>query len=123
MVELKKISPSVIELTGVNFADGEKVQQIMDICHKYKHLYKEGYPYGRKTRKAMGKRLKKWVDCPEICFTYLVTDDNAGHHLAIHVLVSDTESLLKRYSPSEIEYYRQMYTQDVANEIVTSPNL
>ena len=120
MIEILEITPSIIKLAGVSFTDGERVQMIMSICHKYKHMYKDGYPLGRKGRKALGKRLKKWADCPEICFTYLITDDNQGHYLAIHVLVSDTEELLKRYTEAEIEYYMQMYVQDVANEIVAT---
>lgn len=120
MVEIVSITPSRIKLKGITISDGEKVKKIMDICHEYKHMYKDGYPYGRKTRKLMGKRLKKWTDCPQICFTYLVTDDNEGHYLAIHVLVSDTEELLKRYTEQEIEYYMQMYVQDVANKIIAT---
>ena len=122
MVEIISITPSSIELSGVRISDGEKVQQIMDICHKYKHLYKDGYPYGRKTRKELKKRLKKWADCPEICFTYLITDDTEGHYLAIHVLVSYTEALVKKFTETEIEYYKQMYTQSVAEEIIQTLN-
>lgn len=118
MVEVLEMTPAHIKLGGVHFVDGEKVQKIMDICHKYKHMYKEGYPCGRKTRKESKKRLKKWDKCPEICFTYLVSDDNAGHHLMIYVLVSDIESLLKKYTEQEIDYWRQMYIQDVADEII-----
>ena len=118
MVEVKEITPGKIKLGGIHFADGEKVQKVMDICHKYKHMYKDGYPCGRKTRKESKKRYKKWAECPEICFTYLVSDDNEGHYLTIHALVSDTDSLLKKYTEEEIEYFRQMYTQDVADEIV-----
>ena len=119
MIEIARITPSSIELKGVKFSDGETAQKIMDICHKFKHLYMEGYPCGRKTRKNAKKRYKKWVDCPEICFTYLVTNDNASHNLAIHVLVSDIQSLLKRYTEKEIEYYIQMFTQDIADEVIT----
>lgn len=118
MVEIIEITPSIIKLKGVNFGDGVRVEKIMEICHKYKHLYKDGYPYGRKTRKAMKQRLKKWADCPGICFTYLVTNDNEGHFLEIHVLVSDKESLLQKYTEQEIEYFMQMYTQGIADEIV-----
>lgn len=120
MVEITKITPSSIELKNISIADGEKVQKIMDICHKYKHLYKEGFPCGRKTRKETKKRMKKWMNCPEICFTYLITNDTKDHNLAIHVLVSNTEDVRKRYSESEIEYFMQMYTQDVADEIVAT---
>ena len=119
MIELVEITPSTIELKGVNFKDGEKVQQIMDICHKYKHLYKEGYPCGRKTRKKQKRQTERWVDCPEICFTYLVTNDNAKHHLVIHVLVSHKKSLFKKYSEDKIGYFMRMYTQNVADEIIT----
>lgn len=119
MIEIVEITPSSIELKGVRFKEGEKVQKIMDICHKYKHLYKEGYPCGRKTRKKQEEQATKWKNCPEICFTYLVTDDNAKHHLMIRVLVTRTKALLKRYSENEIEYFMQMYTQNVADEIIS----
>lgn len=122
MVEIASISPSIIELRGVKFEEGEKVQKIMDICHKFKHLYLEGYPCGRKTRKEKGLKLKRWGKCPGICFTYLVTNDNKSHNLAIHVLVSDVQSLLKKYSQDKIDYFTQMYTQDVADEIVNILN-
>lgn len=119
MIEIVEITPSTIELKGINFKDGEEVQQIMDICHKYKHLYKEGYPCGRKTRKKQEQQTERWVDCPEICFTYLITNDNAKHHLVIRVLVSCTKSLLKKYNETEIEYFMQMFTQNIADEIIT----
>lgn len=122
MVEIASISPSIIELRGVRFEEGEKVQKIMDICHKFKHLYLEGYPCGRKTRKEKDLKLKRWGKCPRICFTYLVTNDNKSHNLAIHVLVSDVQSLLKKYSQDQIDYFTQMYTQDVADEIVNILN-
>lgn len=121
MAEIVRITPSTIELREINFKDdGEKVQKIMDIAHRFKHLYLEGYPCGRKTRKESKKRYKKWSDCPEICFTYLVTNDNTAtpNNLIIRVLVSDVEHLIEKYTQEEIDFYTQMYTQDVADEIV-----
>ena len=118
MVEIIEITPSMIRLKGVNFTDGERVEKIMEICHKYKHLYKDGYPCGRKTRKEKKYRFRKWAQYPGICFTYLVTNDNEGHFLEIHILVSDKETLLKKYTEQDIEYYMQMYTQGVADEII-----
>ena len=123
MVEITKIDSSTIELRGISIADGEKVKTIMDICHEYKHLYMEGYPCGRKTRLKNKKRIKKWAECPKICFTYLVTNDTKNHNLAIKILVSDTQNLKKIYSDREIEYYMQMYTQDVADRIIANKTI
>lgn len=118
MVEIVKITSDGIELKGVKFEQGERVQKIMDICHKFKHLYLEGYPCGRKTRKEKNLKLKRWGKCPRICFTYLVTNDTESHNLAIHILISDVQSLLTRYTEDEIYYFTSMYTQDVADEII-----
>ena len=120
MVDIIKIDTSTLILKGVSIADGAKVQQIMDICHSAKHMYKDGYQQGRKTRKANKKRTKKWANSPGICFTYLITDDTEGHNLAIRVLVSDITNLRKKYTDREIEYYTQMYIQDIANQILST---
>lgn len=110
---------SEIELEGVHFKDGELVEQIMEICHKYKHLYKDGYPCGRKARKKSGIVMEKWAKCPEICFAYLITNDTKGHNLLVKILLSNWESLQKRFTSAEIDYYAQMFAQDVADEILT----
>ena len=117
-ITISGITPETIELSGVGFRDGEKVQQIMDICHKYKHLYIEGYPCGRKTRKEKKLKLKKWVDCPEICFTYLITNDNETGNLAIKLFISHQEQLAEKYSEKEILYFLQMFSQSIAEEII-----
>ena len=123
MVEITTVTSSIIELSGIGFSDGEKVQKIMDICHKYKHLYKDGYYFGRKTRKKRGTKTAKWADCPEVSFTYLVTDDtndSQDPRLRIHVLISDTNGIHDRYTDNEIEYFRNMYVQEVADEILST---
>ena len=122
MVEIIKNTSSGIELSGVKISDGEKMEIISNVCHKWKHMFKEGYPYGRKTRKERQERLKKWSGCPKICFTYLFTDDTAGHHLAIQIFVSYTEAVIKKYSEDQIEYYKCLYTQNVADEILKELN-
>ena len=117
-MEVTGVTSSTIELKGISFSDGAKLEKIMDVCHKYKHLFKDGYPCGRRTRKKISQPLKKWGDCPEICFTYYLTNDNKDHHLAIQILVSDEESLLKKYTKREIEYFTQLYTQFVSDSIM-----
>lgn len=116
-IAIKEIAPFTLVLQGANFNDQKKVQRVMDACHKHKHLFMEGYPCGRKTRKKMGGRMKKWPDYPGICFTYLVT---AGKNdtLTVRVLVSSVEDLLTKYTRGEIGYYVQMYLQGVAEEII-----
>ena len=120
MVEITKTTPSTIKVKNIGIADGNKVQMIMNICHKYKHLYKEGFPCGRKTRKTCRQRIEKWANCPEICFTYLITIDAENHNLTIGILVSDLENLRKRYTEREIEYHTQMYVSDIADEILAT---
>ena len=115
MVEITSIAQTDIELKGVSFDDKDMVEDVMAICHRLKHLYMEGRPYGKKTRRKNKIRMKKWAQCPEICFVYLVS---ASDRLKIHILVSDVESLLERYTQSEIDYFTQMYVQDVADEII-----
>ena len=113
-----EITDSGIKLDGVSFKDdGDKIQAIMEICHRYKHLYLDGYPCGHKTRKAQGLRLKKWGECPQICFTYYATNDTDGHNLAIQVVVSDMENLQKRYTIKQIEEFRQKFLLDVSRKI------
>ncbi len=119
MIEILRVTDSTIELSGISFRDGEMVDKIMEICHKFKHLYLEGYPCGRKTRKKSTEKYKKWTESPGICFTYTVTNDNENHNLIIHVFVSDMETLLKKYTEREINYYTQMYTQEIADGIAT----
>lgn len=120
MVEVIKITPTSIKLEGISFRDGEKVEKIMEICHKYKHMYKDGYPCGRKARKESGIVYKKWGKCPKICFAYLITNDNRSHNLEIDIVVHDVESLLKRYTLKEVEHFTQLYAQDVADEIMAT---
>lgn len=117
MIEIAAITPSSITLKGIEPYDYAGVEKIMDICHKYKHMYNDGYPCGRKARKKLGKRLKKWAYCPEICFVYLLKQSDES--LIIRILVSDYEGLLKKYSIEEIEHYRQMFTQNIADEIMS----
>ena len=115
MIKIANIEPTIIELEGVKRTD-EKFQKIMDIFHTTKHKYLHGYPSGRKTRKKNGERLEKWIDCPGICFSYTLTDDTA-HDLAIRILVSDPKKHQERYTQKEIEYFAQMFTQDIADSI------
>ena len=119
MIEIASITSTVLELKGISFNEGDKVQKILDICHKWKHMYMEGYPCGRTTRKQSKTRFKRWGSHPGICFTYLLTDDNEKHNLAIHVIISDMQKLRKKYSEREIMYYAQMYLQNVADEIIS----
>lgn len=114
-MEIRKISNTTIELSGVDINSKAEIEQILKACHKIKHLYLEGYPCGRKTRKKNNLKLKKWAKCPEICFVYLVTP--LGDGLIIRVLVSDLVSLKKRYTDDEINYFASMYIQNVADEI------
>ena len=72
MVEITSITQTDIELKGVSFDDKDMVEDIMAICHRLKHLYMEGHPCGKKTRRKNKIRMKKWAQCPEICFVYLV---------------------------------------------------
>ena len=118
MIDIIKVNERSIELRGVHFKDGEVIEQIMDICHKYKHLYKDGYPCGRKTRKKDGKRVKRWTDYPGICYTYLITNDTKEHNLLIKILVSSLDALKKKYTNTEIEHFTSMYIQDVTDEIL-----
>lgn len=102
-----------------------KINAILDICHRKKHLFKDGYEHGRKTRKALGKVTERWADCPEICFAYLLTDDfdedkrYKGHNdlLKISILISDETSLLKRYTREQIDDIAYKYATSVADEI------
>ena len=119
MIEIVKITPSTIELKGVRFSDGQTVEKIMNICHKFKHLYLEGFPCGCKTRKNSKKKMKKWADCPGVCFTYWVTNDSENHNFTINILVSDIKNLLEKYTEREIEHFKQNYTQDVADAIAS----
>ncbi len=117
MVEIVKIGASSIELKGVAFKESDKVQQILDICHRFKHLYMEGFPCGRKTRRENNLKLKKWAACPKITFTYIVTPPYS-ENMTINILVSDLQDLRKRYTQTQIEYFTAMFVQGIADEII-----
>lgn len=117
MIKVVEVTEEKIELEGISFLDGEKVEQIMNICHKYKHMFLDGYPCGRKTRKISSEKYRKWEESPGICFTYTITDDNSCHHLMIKVFVSEEDKLLKKYSAKEILHYKELYTLRVSKEI------
>lgn len=119
--EIVKVSKEEIIIRGLS----SKMSKIAEICHEQKHLYKEGYRCGRKTRKKIGEKTEKWEDCPEICFTYLLTDDfdenkkYKGHNgfLKIKILTSDRQSLLEKYSKVEIDDYAKQFAESIADEI------
>ena len=112
-----EIEPFMLTMKGISFSDNETVQTIMDVCHKNKHLYMEGFPCGRKTRKKIKKKFERWAECPGMCFTYLVTS-KAENSVTIRVLVSSVEELLGRYTRREILYYVQMFLQGIADEVL-----
>ena len=121
-VSIAKVSPEEIVLWNVSMA---KMNLVAEICHEQKHLFKDGYRHGRKTRKKDGKPTKRWEGCPEICFTYLITDDFDEHKefaehagfLRIEILVSDWENLMIRYSREQIEAYAYMFAMRIADNI------
>ena len=119
LVEIKEIQKSTIKLTGISFKDSEAIQKITEVCHHYKHMYRDGYPVGRKTRKKTGKRFYRWTDCPEISFTYLIMPDTSGQSsVKISIYVSDIEETEKKYSKEEISYFMNMFVQNIADGIL-----
>ena len=98
---------------------------IAKICHEQKHLFKDGYRHGRKTRKQLGAKTDRWEGCPEICFTYLITDDFDEHKefpehsgfLKIEILVSDWNNLLVRYTHEQVDGYAYMFAMSIADKI------
>ncbi|MBR6505558.1 hypothetical protein IKT18_01815 [Candidatus Saccharibacteria bacterium] len=121
-IEIVEITPFVLRFKGVGFNEVEKIMYIESVCHKYKHVFMEGFPCGRKTRKRLGARMKRWQDYPGICLTYLVTP-RENNTATVRVLVSSVEKLLSRYTRSEVGYFVQLYLQYVAEEVVAQPVL
>ena len=121
-IEIVEITPFILKLKGVGFNEIDKIRHIETVCHKYKHLFMEGFPCGRKTRKQLGIRMKRWQDYPGICLTYLVTPKE-NNTATVRVLVSSVEKLLSRYTRSEIGYFVQMFLQYIAEEVAAQPVL
>lgn len=109
-----EVEPFTLTIKGLDLSD-ETMKLVGNVCHKHKHLYKEGYPCGRKTRMKTKKKYVRQKN-PGMCFTYLVTKHNGV--LVIHVLVSSLKELLERYTLDEILFQVQQYLQDVADELL-----
>ena len=121
-VRIAKVSPEEIVLYNVDLS---RIDLITEVCHEQKHLFKDGYRQGRKTRKKDGKPTKRWAGCPEICFTYLITDDfdedkefkEHSGFLKIKILVSDWVGLMSRYSSEQVDAFAYMFAMRVADDI------
>ena len=131
MPSIVQVNHKSIILEGIDMFDKPLVEEILKICHRYKHLYLEGYKAGRKTRKAEGDMTEKWADCPEICITYTLmpcteifeeennfTPKGNTSYLEIRNFVSEEEKLsLTRMTADEIIYWRNRFTNDIADDI------
>ncbi len=114
-IEVKEITPFICDLTiGAKF-EPEAREKIEKVCHKYKHIFMEGYPCGRKTRKKLGIRLERQQN-PGICLTYLVTSN--GGSATVRILVSSVEEALKRYTRREILWFVQDFMQSLTEELI-----
>ena len=121
-VRIVKVSPEEVIIKNLDLS---KMDLITKICHEQKHLFKDGYRHGRKTRKKQGVKTNRWEGCPEICFTYLITDDFDEHKefpehagfLRIEILVSDWNNLLARYTHEQVEAYAYMFAMSIADKI------
>lgn len=114
-IEVKEITPFICDLTIGAREETEAREKIEKVCHKYKHIFMEGYPCGRKTRKQLGIRLERQQN-PGICLTYLVTSN--GGSATVRILVSSVEEALKRYTRREILWFVQDFMQSLTEELI-----
>ena len=126
--QIVEVNDKSIIVKGLSMKDdGGIIQKIMDICHRTKHLYKDGYECGHKTRSKTGKRHAYWEDCPHICIVYLITNDmdyETGFkkdpnvpYLKICTVISELDDLKKRLTDREISLIRQMFISEISEKV------
>ena len=118
MVKIKELTPRTIELKGINVNDEEAIEKILSICHKHKHRYKDGHNSGKEAREDP-KNLKRWSGCPGVCFVYLIGEGKEQDTIIIRAMVSHHNSI-KKFTEVELDHFRQLYTQDVADEVIAA---
>ena len=115
-IEVIEVTPFILRLKGIGRDEVEKIWFIESVCHKYKHIFMEGYPCGRKTRKKLGIRMERQQN-PGICLTYLVTPQG-NDTVTVRILVSSVEEALKRYTRREILWFVQDFMQGLTEELI-----
>lgn len=112
------IKDNCINIDGIDI-NAEAIEKVMNICHKYKHLYLDGYPHGRGTRKKLaetGVVFKKWRNSPHICISYIIRK-SSENGLSIEAIVANKEKIKNKYSDEELRLFLYNWQQDVAENI------
>lgn len=112
------LDKGVIKLDAENITNEEK-EKLLTILHKHKHLFLDGFPHGKKTRRELKKKAgivyEKWKDSPEVCITYYLTSTNDG--LEIVSMIGNLDDAAKKYTQTELFHFMQLWQQDVIDEI------
>lgn len=98
--------------------DTETAEKIMKICHKYKHLYLDGFPHGRNTRKKLagtGAVFNKWENSPHVCITYVFK--KANEKVIINAIIANRQDVSRIYTDEELQLFLQQWQQDVLESL------
>ena len=110
------ISGANIVVSGVDI-DKEATEKINEICIRKKKKYLSGYDHSRGTRVKLadiGIYFEKWDGYPNVCITYLFKKED--NNLVINSIIP-TQPQHKNKTWQELEHWRSMWQQDVADEI------
>ncbi|MBR2710652.1 hypothetical protein IKF02_03445 [Candidatus Saccharibacteria bacterium] len=109
--------PNII-VSGVDI-NKETTEKINEICIRKKKKYLSGYEHSRRTRVKLadvGVFFNKWESYPNVCITYLFKKE--GDDLIINAIIP-TQPQHATKTQQELEYWRAMWQQDVADELET----
>lgn len=105
-----------ITISGID-VNKETTELVNEICIRKKKLYLSGYEHSRRTRVKLadvGVFFNKWESFPSVCITYLFKKE--GDTLIINAIIP-TQPQHKNKTQTELEHWRSMWQQDVAEEI------
>ena len=116
------ITPDAIIIDGTD-KNNQARENILGVCHKYKHLYLDGYPHGKKTRRRLydkaGIVYQKWEESPKICIMYRLVPDESAGKILIKAFIANLEETSSKYTKRELSLFLQQWQQSVADEVAT----
>lgn len=117
----KMIEKGVITLSIANLTNESK-ETILNICHKHKHLFLDGYPHGQKTRRKLKKQggitYTKWTGSPEIDIVYYLNESN--DLVNIVSIIGNQQEAREKYTNKELGLFLQNWQQYVIDDILAT---
>ncbi len=127
MLEISEVKITTYPEAITTFASrlsNEEKEFVLNICHKHKHMYLDGYPHGKKTRRKLRKQggieYDKWADSPEIDIVYYLSQKD--ERTEIIAIIGNLTDHAKRYTERELELFLQNWQQSVIEEISALTN-